>query len=168
LVEHHFDIGVIVARKRLRTPWADHAWLPHAVLAGVPAAEPGTPLRADGGDELFYAGSLVLTLQSSETAHYRDNLTAQQPSLWVSLRCVGDAYEVLRATANPYEGETMTEGIEAIVEAVPMPAEIQAKVGAFIEAFHVEQLFFKRQRDRADPEALGHRPALASRPVERK
>jgi hypothetical protein len=35
-----------------------------------------------------------------------------------------------------------------------MPLEVQAKVLAFFEAFHVEQVFHKRKRDRADPEAL--------------
>ena len=38
-----------------------------------------------------------------------------------------------------------------------MPCEIQAKVAAFFEAFHVERPFIKRKRDRADPEALAHR-----------
>ena len=38
-----------------------------------------------------------------------------------------------------------------------MPVEIQAKVAAFFEAFHVERPFIKRKRDRADPEALAHR-----------
>jgi hypothetical protein len=45
-----------------------------------------------------------------------------------------------------------------------MPAEVQAKVAAFFDAFHVERQFFKRKRDRADPNALAHRPrAGASR-----
>ena len=40
-----------------------------------------------------------------------------------------------------------------------MPPEIEAEVAAFVEAFHVERPFFKRERDRADPEALGPRRA---------
>jgi hypothetical protein len=38
-----------------------------------------------------------------------------------------------------------------------MPADVQARVQAFFEAFHVERPFFKRQRDRANPEALATR-----------
>lgn len=158
MVEHHFDIGVIVARRRLRSPWADHAWLPHAVLPAVPSAGRWTPLGDDGKDELFYAGPSVLTLHPAATAHYRDNLASGRPSLWVSLRLLGDgACEVAGVTADPYEGEALTEGIGATVEAVPMPKEIETRVAAFFEAFHVERPFVKRQRDRADPEALGRR-----------
>ena len=35
--------------------------------------------------------------------------------------------------------------------------EVQAKLLAFFEAFHVERKFEKRKRDRADPEALARR-----------
>ena len=156
--ESAFEVGVIVAKKKLKSPWADHAWLPHSVLPAVPAAAPWTSLGPDGEDELFYAGVFEVRLHPSETAHYRDNLTSGRPSLWVSLRPVGgDEHEVATVTANPYEGEALAEGIGEIIEAVPMPPEIQAKVAAFFTAFHVERQFFKRKRDRADPEALGHR-----------
>src|SRR5215211_4058315 len=136
--EDHFDVGVIVARRKLKGPWADHAWLPHAVLPAAPATAPWTSLGRDGEDELFYAGAFEVRLHPSETAHYRDNLASGRPSLWVSLRPLAGAI-----------GET--------IEAVPMPVEIQAKVAAFFEAFHVERPFIKRKRDRADPEALAQR-----------
>ena len=98
---------------------------------------------------------VVVTLHAGETAHYRDNLTSGRPALWVVLRPVGgDEYEVGTVTADPYEGEAMVAGMGEIVEPVPMPPEIQQKVAAFFEAFHVERQFFKRKRDRADPEAL--------------
>ena len=72
-------------------------------------------------------GASTLRLHPSETAHYRDNLTSARPSLWVSLRPIaGDAYELATVTADPYEGEALTGAIGDIVEAVPMPAEIQA------------------------------------------
>lgn len=158
MAERDIDIGVIVARRRLRSPWADHAWMPHAVLPAIPSAVPWTPLGADGDDELFYAGPAVLTLHAAETAHYRDNLASGRPSLWVSLRLPdADACEIRSVTANPYEGEALTEGIGGIVEAVPMPTEIQARVAAFVAVFHVERPFIKRERDRADPAMSGRR-----------
>ena len=56
----------------------------------------------------------------------------------------------------------MAEGIGEIVEAVPMPADIQAKIAEFFAAFHQERPFIKRKRDRADPEALARRkPGLS-------
>ena len=38
--ESHFEVGVIVARRKLKGPWADHAWLPYGVLPAAPDAAP--------------------------------------------------------------------------------------------------------------------------------
>src|SRR3954453_8121322 len=156
--EDHFDVGVIVARGKVPGPSADPAWPPHAVLPAAPATSPWTSLGRDGEDELFYAGAFEVRLHPSETAHYRDNLASGRPSLWGALGPVGgDDHEISTVTADPYEGEALAGAIGETIEAVPMPVEIQAKVAAFFEAFHVERPFFKRKRDRADPEALAQR-----------
>ncbi len=153
-------VGVVVAKRRLKSAWGGHAWLPRAVLPGVPATPPWTRLAAGADEEVFYAGSFEVALHRSDTAHYRDNLAAEQPSLWVALRPVGfDEVEVATVTADPYEGEALADGIGEIVEAVPMPPEIQEKVAAFFAAHHVERPFVKRRRDRGDPEALARRGA---------
>ena len=67
-------------------------------------------------------------------------------------------------TADPYEGEALIEGIGNIVEAVPMPSEIGARIAVFVDAFHVERPFFKREREHADRRALGHKPAPPADP----
>jgi hypothetical protein len=155
VAEDCLEVGVVVARRKLKGPWADYAWQPHAVLPAAPAAAPGTKLG--GGDEeaIIYAGRYEISLHSSETAHYRDNLASGRPALWVVLQpTAGDEYEVATVTADPYEGEALTQGNGEIVEAVPMPPEVQDRIAAFVTAFHVERQFVKRKRDRADPEAL--------------
>jgi hypothetical protein len=163
-----FEVGVLVAKRKLKGPWASHAWLPCGVLPAAPAASPWTRLTASEEEEIFYAGSFEVWLHPSETAHYRDNLTSERPSLWVALRYVGgEEYEIATVTANPYEGESLAEGIGEIVEAVAMPADIQSKIGEFFAAFHQERPFIKRKRDRADPEALARRgPGFPSRKSE--
>jgi Protein of unknown function (DUF3305) len=172
MAEHSLDVGIVIARRKLGGPWADHAWLPHAVLPAVPATAPGTRLGGDDSEGIFYAGASTLRLYASETAHYRDNLASGRPALWVVLQPVaGDVYEVAAVTADPYEGEALTQGNGEIVEAVPMPAEIGAAVAAFVAAFHVERPFTKRRRDRADPEALARGTpdaAGTSRPKRRR
>jgi Protein of unknown function (DUF3305) len=153
--ESCFEVGILVAKRKLKGPWASHAWSPCGVLPAAPAASPWTRLSANEEEETFYAGAFEVALYPSETAHYRDNLISERPSLWVALRHVaGDEYEIAAVTANPYEGEAMAEGIGEIVEAVPMPPDIQAKLAEFFAAFHQERPFIKRKRDRADPEAL--------------
>jgi Protein of unknown function (DUF3305) len=158
MADDSFVIGVVAAKRKLKSQWADHAWLPHSVLPAAPAVEPWTSLGNEGEDELFYAGPFALRLHPSETSHYRDNLNSGRPSIWVVLQPVGgDEYEVANVTADPYEGDALTQGMGEIVEAVPMPPELEEKIAAFFEAHHVERQFFKRKRDRADPDALGRR-----------
>ncbi len=64
---------------------------------------------------------------------------------------------VVTVTADPSEGEAFTESTANLVEQVPMPASIQEIVAAFVAEHHVEREFFKRKRDRADPESLARR-----------
>ena len=164
MTQDRCGIGVVVAKRRLKSAWASHAWSPHSVLPAVPAAAPGALLSGDADGELFYAGQFELMLHASETAHYRDNLASGRPSLWIALRLTeGDEYEIAAVTADPYEGEALAEGIGEIVEPVAMPAEIQATLAAFIDAYHRERPFLKRKRDRADPEALARRGRSSGR-----
>jgi hypothetical protein len=59
----------------------------------------------------------------SDTGTYRDNLYSGRPSLWVTLaEADGEpGVAVHSVTADPAEGEGMTESGGWIVEAVPMP-----------------------------------------------
>ena len=158
------EVGVVVTRRRLSSPWAEAAWAPSAVLPAAPAVAPWTSLGATEAEETFYAGAFALELHSGETAHYRDNLVSARPSLWVALRPTGgDEVEVAAVTADPYEGEAMAETMGQSVEALPMPAEVRERIEAFFAAFHVERAFFKRKRDKADPEALARRGPIVGR-----
>ncbi len=157
-VPNHHEIGVVVEKRVLKGPWGGTTWRPVAVLPAAPALAPGTRL---GGEESFYAGVVTLDLHLRATGHYRDNLTSGRPSVWVVVRPVGEEAELVSATVDPYEGEALAESIGDIVEAVPMPAPVQDWVQAFFDAFHEEQTFFKRKRDRANPEALARRGGVA-------
>src|SRR3546814_21133710 len=83
----------------------------------------------------------------------RDNLGSARPCIWVSLR-PSDAppgIALQTVTADPAEGEALTEPGTDIIEAVPMPQAIQARLAAFVEAHHVRRPFTKRKRDRTHP-----------------
>jgi hypothetical protein len=156
LARETLEIGVVVERRRLNNPWADHAWMPVAVLAGAPRAEPWTVLDETPEATRFYLGSHQLEFFSSDTGGYRDNLRSGRPSIWVAL-APADAepgIALQTVTADPAEGEAFTESGAYTVEAVPMAPEIQARLAQFVAAHHVERAFFKRRRDRADTEAL--------------
>jgi Protein of unknown function (DUF3305) len=155
----HIRVGVVVERHKAESPWADFLWRPVSVLAGEPAAAPWTLLGSAGGVHTFYAGAATVELYRTETANYLRNLASGAPSLWVVLRQTGaePPYEVFAVTADPAEGEAFTEAGNDLVDCVPMPGAIVEALEAFITQHHVERPFHKRERDRADPEALARR-----------
>jgi hypothetical protein len=155
-------VGVIVERSKSVTQWADFYWRPVSVLVGVPDTAPWTKLTDDGERATFYAGSAMVELYRTETLYYRSNLESGAPMLWVSLRATQSEppYTVAAVTADPAEGESLTETATDQIEQVPMPEPVQEILAAFIAKHHVETPFVKRKRDRADPEALARRGPL--------
>lgn len=158
-------VGVVVERSKAMSQWADYIWRPTLVLAGQPDTAVWTKLSDSGDRATFYAGPAVVGLYPSETSNYRDNLASSTPSLWVVLRETGSEppYSVFLVTADPAEGEGMTAAGNDLVDAVPMPDAVRERVAAFVAEYHVEREFFKRKRDRANPEALGRRHAASAR-----
>jgi Protein of unknown function (DUF3305) len=152
-------VGVVAERRKAASPWIDFTWQPSAVLAGEPAAAAWTELSHDADCTTFYVGRAAVDLFASDTGNYRDNLATGTPALWVALRPTGlePPYEILAVTADPSEGEALTEAGNDLIDQVPMPDTIREAVAAFVAEHHVERAFFKRKRDRADPEALARR-----------
>jgi hypothetical protein len=153
-------VGVIVERSKAESPWSDYHWRPTAVLAGQPDTPPWTRIAEAADRATFYAGPAEIDLYRTETTNYRDNLATGAPLLWVVLQPTEfePPYSLYLVTADPAEGEAMTEAGNNIVESIAMPDAIREQVAAFVAEHHVEQVFVKRQRDRANAEALGRRP----------
>jgi Protein of unknown function (DUF3305) len=149
-------VGVVVEKRKAHSPWIDFVWSAHSVLPDAPEAEAGTSLGIAGDSELFFAGVALLEAHTYETEQYRSNFMSGKPQLWVVTRPRGETHvpELIQVTCDPTEGEGFTETGWETVNIVPMPEPIQVALMAFIEEHHVERPFFKRKRDRADPEAL--------------
>ena len=152
-------VGIVVERRKAASQWAEFIWRPLSVLPGTPATPPWTKLSDDGERATFFAGVAEVELYRTETTYYRNNLESGTPALWIALRPTeaDPPYSVAVVTADPAEGESLTETATDLVEQLPMPAAIQEMVAAFVAEHHVEQPFVKRKRDRADPEALARR-----------
>jgi hypothetical protein len=155
-------VGVVVERRKAQSPWIDFTWQPVTVLSGQPEAAPWTLLSQDEERAIFYAGAAEIELHRTETSNYRGNLAAAAPMLWVALRptAVEPPYEIFAVTADPAEGEAWTEAGSDLVDVVPMPEPVRAMIEAFVAEHHVERVFHKRERDRADPEALARRTPI--------
>jgi len=156
-------VGVVIERRRSNSPWVDFVWHPIAVLPGVPDAAPWTALDGDAERANFYGGAATIALHRSDTSGYRDNLASGAALLWVVLRPTGHEppYEIAAVTADPGEGEALTASATDVVETVPMPEPVRAALADFVARHHVEHRFVKRERDRADPEAMA--PHASSR-----
>jgi hypothetical protein len=154
----HIPVGVVVDRIKAESQWVDYIWQPSAVLVGEPDATAWTQLSGDEGRTSFYAGSTSIELYRSDTGNYRDNL-AGDCKLWVVLTPTESdpPYALFKVTADPTEGEAQTETGVNLVETVAMPDTVREALEDFVAEHHVEQTFYKRKRDRADPDALGRR-----------
>jgi len=152
-------VGVVVERSKAASRWSDYLWRPLSVIVGAPATAPWSKLSDDGEHTCFFAGVADIALHRTETANYQSNLLSEQPLLWVVLRPSETSmpYELLMVTADPTEGEAMTEAGNNLVDTVPMPLAVQQTLASFVSEHHVEHRFSKRERDRADPEKLGRR-----------
>jgi len=155
-------VGVVVERRNSASPWTDVIWRPIALLGGLPDADPWTPLVNEGDTSTFYAGAAEIELFRTETENYQINLSSRAPSIWVALHATGGEppYKIGTVTADPAEGEALTEPGQGIVEAVTMPDSVRGAIASFISKHHVERVFEKRKRNRANPEALARRGPL--------
>ena len=135
-------LGVVATSRPPVTQWSGRILRPVSAMIDLPPLEAGAVMTDHDGVQTVYLGDHALVLHSGETRHYIDNLMAKQPSVWVAM----DDARVAIVTADPYEGEALASDPERVVEAVPMPAVLAARVDAFIKEHHVEEVFHKRKR----------------------
>jgi Protein of unknown function (DUF3305) len=158
-------VGVVIERRKAKSPWAESIWRPVAVLPGVPDTAPWTMLKGNDERANFYGGDAEIQLYRSDTGGYRDNLAMDAALLWVVLRPTGiePPYQIVAVTAEPSEGEAFTESATDLVDTVPMPELVRAAIAEFVSEHDVEDPFVKRKRDRADPEVMARRPLSKDR-----
>ncbi len=155
------SVGVVVERRRLDNPWVEVGWRVIGALPGVPDLPAWSVLEESGAATRFYAGTAEIALHPGEAESYKLNLDGPRPALYVILRRDGGSGPGLRllgVTADPGEVDAHSDAGDDLIEAVPLPAAVALWMRDFVDRHFVERPFHKRQRDRADPEALGRRP----------
>ena len=145
------EIGVVVERHAIESPWATHRWHPGAVLLDVPDTAPWTKLSEEGAIQRYYAGAATMTLVPSESESYLYNLQGPAPKIWIVLRpCAAQAdgrdVELENVTVAAGEAEVLAGGAELVVESVPMPGEIAEWVARFVAQHPSAPPSFKRER----------------------
>jgi hypothetical protein len=110
-------------------------------------------MREEGDVVEYHAATVPLELWRTDTEAYLTGLSAKVPSIGVVMRDAteredGHPYEVLLATASPYECQDYADSGEELLELVPMPEGLVALVRDFIEEHHEDEVFVKRRRDK--------------------
>lgn len=147
-------LGIVMRRTPGVTRWAAWAWKAVAVLPGAGAAD-WRVLRQDGDVTEYHATTMTLELHGAETESYLHGLSAQVPSVYAVFRKGGGEcpLEAVLVTASPYEAQDYEDNGEDIVEKIPMPDGLIAWVRDFVEAYHTEEEFKKRRRDKVKVDA---------------
>lgn len=143
------QLGVVLRRLPGVTRWASYSWKAVAVLPGAAQAN-WQEMRREGDAVEYHAATLSLDLHGAETEAYLHGLSAEVPSVYVVMRESegDDPLDVLLVTASPYEAQDYTDSGEEIVEKVAMPEGLLAWVQDFVTAFHEDEVFIKRKRDK--------------------
>jgi hypothetical protein len=153
-------VGVLMERRPGSTPWAEHAWRAIEVLEDAPEVPDWTVLREEAGRTLFFAGRAEVSLHPTDTSNYKHNLEAATPLAWVILRPDGASpagWRLQGVTIDPGEAHLHADVGSDLLESLPMPPGLRALANDFVARHHRERGFWKRQRDRADPEAMSRR-----------
>jgi hypothetical protein len=141
-------LSALVEKRRMTGPWAGHSWHVLGVVTDPPA-ETWTDIRKTDLAVTCLTAPVDVAAHKSDTGNYRDNLHSGAPKLWVVLRPTEDenGCELALITADPDEGESMTQDADLIVEAVAMPEVLRLWLDSFVRQHHVERPFHKRKRD---------------------
>ncbi|SNT37731.1 Protein of unknown function [Noviherbaspirillum humi] len=128
-------IAVIMQRRPVNHPWADASWsivgvaLQHGDLPAV------QPLRQEEGKETVLFSGLQLELYPDENAGYFENWIAPEPKVFVRWRMEAERPMPVIASVSYLEGTRMLDSGDP-ADGVPMPQEVHAWLGAYLQAHY--------------------------------
>lgn len=152
--DERMPVGVIVERRKAHNPWEDFIWRAAAVVPGAAPTAPWSVVREEPDAIQYFAGTFTLELHPRETGLYRDNLTSPSPSVYVAMvrdpAAEPHGIVVRHVTLSPGDAEAYMDAVST-VDPVPMPDVLAAWLADYVAAFHVEEVFRKRERKPYDP-----------------
>jgi hypothetical protein len=125
-----FAVAVVMQRRPAQSRWADNIWELHGVLPDTGGA--ARMLRDDGTRVQWLHPGFRIVLHKDEAEGYYLNVSALQPRVFVLWRMEGEQALPLDVTASSEEAGRWMDGGHS-VDAVPMPPEIFAWVGDYVE-----------------------------------
>lgn len=145
-------LGIVLRRSPGVTRWAKWVWKAVAVLPGAGPAN-WHELRRDGDVVEYHAATVPLELYRTDTEAYLTGLSTKVPSIYIVMRTSPDPaasnpFEIVLATASPFDGQDYADNSEDFVELVPMPEGLIALVRDWVNLHYEAEKFVKRQRDK--------------------
>jgi hypothetical protein len=126
-------LAVVMQRRETRNRWESVQWQPWAVLDSPVPKGPPRLLVQEGGLAQWLHPGLELLLHRDEAEGYYLNVSSGSPRVFVLWRMEDDMAVPLQLTASYEEGGRWLDGGHS-VDSVPMPPEIFAWVGQWVEA----------------------------------
>src|SRR5438477_10064425 len=125
-------VAVVMQRRPLANRWQSEAWEPLAVLMDYegPAA-PRVLVEEAGTKQWLYPGFDIF-LRPSEAEGYYHNVSSREPRVFILWRMEEELAVPQFVTVSYDEASRWMDGGEH-VDSVPMPAELFAWVGEYVE-----------------------------------
>ncbi|MBI2310985.1 MAG: DUF3305 domain-containing protein [Betaproteobacteria bacterium] len=139
-----FPVAVIMERILLDNRWAAEKWEAHGVVPDVPGAAGRVIYQDDRRMHILFPGHEI-SLHRDEAEGYYLNLTSPEPRVFVRWRMDGERALPELLTVSYGEAARWMDA-DHNVDGVPMPAEILAWVGAYVEENYRPEPKFKRKR----------------------
>lgn len=124
-------LAVVMQRRPLQSRWQSEAWEPVGVLLDESPGEPRQIVDRPETTQWLYPGFEVV-LRVSEAEGYFHNVSTRQPRVFVLWRMEDGKAVPQYVTVSYDEASRWMDGGES-VDSVPMPAELFAWVGEFVE-----------------------------------
>ena len=119
-------------RRSTQNRWQSEVWEPWGVVSGYAAGGEPRVLVDEAGVQQWLHPGFELLLHRDEAEGYYLNVSTDNPRVFVLWRMEGDRGVPLDVTASYNEGGRWLDGGHC-VDSVPMPPEIFAWVGEYVE-----------------------------------
>ena len=128
-------IAILMQRRTVNHPWADSAWAAVDVLRDHGGLPPLKAIDRTAQRERYLVSGLQLALYPDENDGYFENWIAPAPKVFILWRMQEGRAMPVKASVSYGEGTRMLDSGES-AEGVPMPGDIHAWLGDYLQAHY--------------------------------
>jgi len=128
-------VAVVMRRYRTQGRWPTDVWEPIGVLPDIGDGEGARRIVEEGDNEQWLYPGLELLLRKADADGHYLNVSTAEPKIFVLWREEDGRGVPSLVTASYSEASSWMEGGEQ-VDAAPMPPELFAWVGEFVERYY--------------------------------